>query len=208
MGVGSVKPVTRLGLLGGTFDPIHTTHLAMADAARADLHLDRVLFVPAGDPWHKGGRALTSAAHRLAMVEAAVAGLADLAVSDLEIQRPGPTYTVDTLVALRAQGYSAIWLILGSDALADLPNWHKPGRLIALARLAVVRRSGYAVAPERLEDLLPGLAAVVDWVEMPSSSISATEIRARLRAGESVAGMVPPAVLAYIEVHGLYRDGR
>ena len=203
-----MKPVTRLGLLGGTFDPIHVTHLVMAQAARTALRLDRVLFVPAGDPWRKEGRALTPAAHRLAMVKAAVAGLADFAVSDLEIRRPGPTYTVDTLSTLHAQGHGAIWLILGSDALEDLPNWHGPGRLIVLARLAVVLRPGHAVAPERLEELLPGLAAVVDWVEMPPSSISATEIRARLRAGQSVVDMVPSAVLAYIETHALYREGR
>ena len=203
-----MKPVARLGLLGGTFDPIHCAHLTMAQAARVALHLDRVLFVPAGDPWRKEGRALTPPAHRLAMVEAAVAGLADGAVSDLEIRRPGPTHTVDTLVALRAQGHGAIWLILGSDALEDLPNWHEPGRLIVLARLAVVRRPGHIVVPERLEELLPGLAVVVDWVEMPPCSISATEIRARIRAGQSLAGMVPPAVLAYIEAHGLYRNDR
>lgn len=203
-----MKPVARLGLLGGTFDPIHAAHLTVADAVRVALHLDRVLFVPAGDPWRKEGRAMTPAAHRLAMVEAAVAGLVDLTGSDLEIRRPGPTHTVDTLVALRAQGYPAIWMILGADALADLPNWHEPGRLIALARLAAVRRPGHPVGPERLDELLPGLATVVDWVEMPPSPISATAIRARLRAGESVAGMAPPAVLAYIKAHALYRDGR
>jgi nicotinate-nucleotide adenylyltransferase len=201
-----VTPVARcrLGLMGGSFDPIHTVHLRMAAAARAALRLDRVLFVPAGDPWRKRRRAVTPAAHRLAMVKAAVRGRRGFAAADLEVRRPGPTYTVETLEALRAQGYRRIWFILGSDALMDLPRWHEPARLIRLARLALVARPGAAVDWAALERAVPGLRARVDVVEMAPSPVAATRIREALRRGGAAPADIPPAIVRYIREHGLY----
>ena len=200
--------VTRLGVLGGTFDPPHTAHLQLAETARAALRLDRVLLIPAGDPWRKRDVPVTTAAHRFAMTAAAVEGRTGLAVSDMEIRRAGPTYTTDTLRALHSQGYAPIWFILGSDALEDLPQWHAPRQIIALARLAVAPRPGSTVRPKQVDRLLPGLAAAVDWLPIDPLAVSASAIRGDITAGRPAADRVPPAVLAYIEEHELYRPGR
>jgi len=194
----------RLGVFGGTFDPIHAAHLALARAAREALALDRVLFVPAGDPWRRGGRVVATAADRLAMTIAAVEHEPAWSVADLEVRRRGPSHTVDTLTHLRAQGYRRLWFILGSDALQDLPHWHDPGHLLGLCRLAVAHRPGYALDAAALEELLPGLSRVVDWVPMEPMAISATDLRARLATGEDLVGLVPAPVLAYVREHGLY----
>ena len=194
----------RVGVLGGTFDPIHRAHLAIAAAARDSLALERVLFVPAGDPWRKRGRAVTPARQRLAMVEAAVANDATFAVADLEVRRPGPSYTVETLAALRAEGYGPLWFIVGSDSLLDLPHWREPPRLLSLARLAAITRPGAALEAAALDQILPGLAAALDWVPMAPIDLSATELRRRLASGEEVRGAVPGPALAYIRAHGLY----
>ena len=200
--------VTRLGVLGGTFDPPHSAHLQLAEAARSALALDRVLFVPAGDPWRKRGVPVTAAAHRFAMTTAAVEGQAGLSVSDMEVRRAGPTYTADTLRALQARARTLIWFILGSDALEDLPQWHAPQQIIALARLAVAVRPGSTVLPEQLDRLLPGLAAAVDWLPLDPLAVSASAIRGDIAAGRPAAACVPPAVWTYIEEHGLYGVGR
>lgn len=204
----AVGYVSRIGVLGGTFDPPHLVHLRLAAVACETLRLTQVLFVTAGDPWRKRELAVTPAEHRLAMASAAVSGQEGFAVSDMEVQRPGPTHTVDTLRALRAEGHESIWFILGGDALADLPHWHAPRELIALARLAAAARPGSEIAEDHLERLVPGLAAVVDWLPFEPAAVSASAIRADLAAGRSVADRVPPAVLAYIEEHGLYRGAR
>ena len=196
--------VTRLGVLGGTFDPLHNAHLALAEVARSILQLDQVLLVPAGDPWRKRDVPVTAAAHRFAMTAAAVEGRAGLAVSDMEVRRAGPTYTTDTLRTLQSQGRGPIWFILGSDALEDLPHWHDPRQIIALARLAVAARPGSAVPPEQLDRLLPGLAAAVDWLPLDPLAVSASAIRGAIAAGRPAAERLPPAVWAYIEEHGLY----
>lgn len=199
-----MRPVGRLGVLGGTFDPPHQAHLALATAARRSLDLDLVLFVPAGDPWRKRGRPITSAAHRLAMVEAALAGSPDCAVSDLELRRPGPSYTSDTLRALVEQGHDAIWFIVGADALLDLPYWHAPGEIVRLARLAVAARPGRPVDVAALDAQVPGLAAALDWVAMTPIDLSATALRARLEARSETGGLIPGPVRAYIRAHSLY----
>jgi len=202
--------VRRTGILGGTFDPPHVAHLALASAARNALRLDAVLFIPAGDPWRKAGRPMSPAADRLAMVRAAVAGLPWARVSAIEVDREGPTYTLDTvetLIAERGEAAGQWWFILGEDALRDLPHWHEPQRLIARVRLAVARRGGAAgplVTPE-LAAALPGIEDRVDAVPMPSMDVSATDIRARVREGRSTEGLLPEAVRAYIDAHGLYR---
>lgn len=201
----------RRGVLGGTFDPPHLAHLALATAARATLDLERVLFIPAGDPWRKADRAVTAARHRLAMVRAAVAALPWAEVSTVEVDREGPTYTVDTFTALQAQDEpgDAWWFIIGADALHDLPRWREPQRLIERVRLAVAPRAEDGAVPAlitpALRAALPGIEARVDVVPMPPMDISATEIRDRIARGASTQGLLPEAVRAYIDAHGLYR---
>jgi nicotinate-nucleotide adenylyltransferase len=193
----------RIGVLGGTFDPVHRGHLALAGAAREELALDEVLFVPAGQPWRKAGRIVAPAEHRLAMLRLALEGEAGFRVETLELEREGPSYTADTLEALRAaRPDDEMYLILGEDALADLPNWVRPERILALATLAVARRAG---VPPTAGEGLPGLRERVVWLKMPLVAVSATEIRECIRRGESIGELVPPAVEAYIRERGLYR---
>lgn len=193
----------RLGVLGGTFDPVHVGHLALGRVARDQLALDQVLFVPAGQPWRKPDREITPDEHRLAMVRLAVEGESAFAVSTMELEREGPSYTADTLEAVhRERPDDELFFIVGQDALADLPHWVRPERIIELARLAVARRPGAPAVPA---DALRGLRERVVWLEMPPLDVSATEIRRRLRKGESVDGMLPPAVEVYIRENRLYR---
>lgn len=195
----------RSGLLGGTFDPPHRAHLALAEASREALLLDRVVFVPAGDPWRKAGREVTPAADRLAMTRAAIEGLPWAEVSDIEVRRDGPSYTADTLEALAADG-GEWWFILGADALADMRHWRSPDRIVALARLAVARRPDASLedALAALDALVPGIRSRVDEVPMPLLEVSATDLRARLRDGRPVDNLVPAGVLRVIEERGLY----
>ncbi len=199
----------RWGILGGTFDPPHRMHLAVARAAMDQLRLTRVLFVPAGGPWRKADSRVGPAADRLAMTRLAVAAAPGFACSDMELRRGGPTYTRDTLAALRAQapaaaGPPALWFILGADALADLPNWHEPERIIALARLAAVARPGAALDAAALDAIVPGLAARVDWLALAPDPLSASALRRRIAAGEPLGADADPAVVAYARRRGLY----
>ncbi|MDA0301206.1 MAG: nicotinate-nucleotide adenylyltransferase [Chloroflexi bacterium] len=205
-----VEGVTRFGIMGGTFDPPHVAHLALAAAAREALTLDRVLFIPAGDPWRKAGRSVTPATHRLAMVEAAVAHLDWVEVSRMEIERNGPTYTLDTVGELTTTRPGAWWLIIGEDALLDLPMWHQPQHLIMRVRLAVARRDAEGVEQPLITDALraglPGIEDRVDVVPMPRMDVSATNIRSRIESGLPTEGLLPDTVRAYIDEHGLYRE--
>ena len=194
----------RAGVLGGTFDPVHRGHLALAGAAREELALDEVLFVPAGQPWRKAGRIVAPAEHRLAMLRLALEGEQAFRVETLELEREGPSYTADTLEALRAaRPDNELFLVLGEDALADLPNWVRPERILELATLAVASRAN---SQKAAADWLPGLEERIVWLKMPLVPVSATEIRDRVRLGESIGELVPPSVEAYIWEHGLYRD--
>ena len=186
-----------IGLLGGTFDPPHIGHLALAECARVQLGLDRVHFLPAGDPWRKAGAGVTPRGRRLAMTRLAIAGNPDFLLDAREIERDGPTYTVDTLRELRDEGVGGIALILGGDALADMPAWREPEAIAALATLAVAPRGDEQAAPAA------GAAAVV--VEMPPIALSSTLLRERVRAGKPIRYLTPEAVEAYIRGHGLYR---
>jgi nicotinate-nucleotide adenylyltransferase len=193
----------KVGVLGGTFDPVHLGHLVLAEQARAELELDLVLFVPAGEPWRKSHRVITHGADRLEMLRRAVEGNDGFGISSVELTREGPTYTADTLQELAAERLDdAFWFIVGADALADLPNWHEPARIVRHARLAVAPRGDEAepVLPE-----IPGIAGRVDRFTMPRIEVSSTDLRARVAAGRSVRYLVPEAVRAYIEAHGLYR---
>ncbi len=197
----------RLGLLGGTFDPVHRGHLALARAARDELGLDEVLFLPAGQPWRKAGRMIASNEHRLAMLRRALEGEAAFRVSMMELERPGPSYTADTLEALRDdRPEDELFFLLGEDALMDLPNWARPQRILELARLAVVRRADTsAEALEETERRVPGLGERVIWLKMPVVAVSATEIRKRVYGGQPIGDLVPATVEEYIRKQGLYR---
>lgn len=184
----------RLGVLGGTFDPIHLGHLVLGEAAREQLGLDRVLFVPAGTQWRKSGREIASAEHRVAMAELAVADNPAFEVSTVEVERPGPSYTADTLEELAKTPDAELFLVLGKDAYEDLPNWVRPDRIRELASVAVAARNGEQVTVEP-----PAVR-----LEMPEIGISATDIRQRVAAGRSILYLVPTAVGAYIRKHGLY----
>jgi nicotinate-nucleotide adenylyltransferase len=194
----------RIGVLGGTFDPVHIAHLRLAEAARESLSLDEVLFVPAGQPWRKSDRRIAAAEHRLAMLELAIAGNDDFAISDLELRRPGPTYTADTLELLAGERLDdEFYFIVGTDALADLPNWHEPQRIVAHATLAVAARALEQVNAPTID--VPGAAARFEPFPMIRMDVSSTDIRARVAAGRSIRYLVPDMVAGYIAEHRLYR---
>ncbi len=197
----------RLGILGGTFDPVHRGHLALARAGRDELGLDEVLLLPAGQPWRKAGRTIAADEHRLAMLRRALEGEAAFQVSMMELERPGPSYTADTLEARRDdRPEDELFFLLGEDALMDLPNWSRPQRILELARLAVARRADSS--PEALEEAerrLLGLGERVIWLKMPAVAVSATEIRERVRGGQPIGNLVPATVEEYIRKQRLYR---
>ena len=195
----------RIGMMGGTFDPIHVGHLAIADDVREALGLERILFVPAGTPPHKPAAAVTPVEHRLAMVEAAIGDNAAFALSRIEVDRPGPSYTVDTVEALAAT--FDVTVILSVETFHELPSWHEPDRLFAAAQMAVVPREGYAAPdPAWLTQTFPGREDRVRYVEAPHLGVSSTGIRARICAGRTIRYLVPPAVASYIGANGLYRS--
>ena len=188
----------RIGVMGGTFDPPHDGHLALARAAAAQLHLDRVMLVPAAQPPHKPGGATMPAAQRIALVRAAVADDPLLEASGEEIDRPGPSYTADTLERIAASNPGAdLWFILGADQLEGFPGWRRPERIVELARLAVASRPG---AGDPAMDFLAGAVAAgrVDVVDMPEVPISSTDVRARIARGEDVSHLVPAPVAAML----------
>jgi nicotinate-nucleotide adenylyltransferase len=195
------------GVFGGTFDPIHHAHLAVAEAALDDLGLADVTFIPAGQPPHKADRVISPAADRLAMVEAAIADNPGFRVSSIEVERDGPSYTVDTLAALAGAGIERLALIVSMDSFLGLPTWHEPERVLELATLVVAPREGVDDAPEDfLATHLPGVSASVVRLDGPHLRLSASEVRARAAAGRSVRYLVPDAVAAYIGDHALYRS--
>ena len=191
--------------MGGTFDPIHVGHLAVAEEAREALGLDRILFVPAGRPPHKNAANVTALEHRVVMVELAIADNRGFELSRVEIDRPGPSYTVDTLEELATSG-DQLTVILSAETFAELPTWHAPDRLFEAARVAVAPRWGYpAPDPEWLAAAFPGRKARVTYLEGPRLGVSSTALRARVAAGRSVRYLVPAPVAAYIDSHRLYR---
>lgn len=198
------------GIFGGTFDPIHLAHLAIAEAARDAFDLHRVLFVVAARPPHKPGVSITPVDDRLAMVEAAVADNAAFETSRIEVDRDGPSYTVDTLAAVHAREPDAhLALILSAESYAELPTWREPARILELADLIVVPRDGYPDADERLiAERFPEAPAAIGFLDGPRMRLSASEIRDRAATRRSVRYLVPDAVATYIGDHGLYQDLR
>ncbi len=199
------------GILGGTFDPIHYAHLAVAEQAREALSLTGVLFVPAGVPPHKQGLAMSSATAREAMVALAIADNPTFRLSRVEIDRPGPSYSVDTVELLLrkdlpAEGRQYVF-ILSVEALAGLQSWHEPRRLLELSLVAVVPRLGHPL-PDRgwLARHFPGQEDRVLFLDGPDLGHSASDIRRRASEGRTIRYLVPPTVEAYIHDHGLYRQ--
>ena len=207
-----VRPADRrIGILGGTFDPIHFGHLVIAEQVAEVLSLDRVLFVPARVPPHKPGVVVTPAEDRAEMVALAIGGNAAFILSRIELDRDGPSFTVDTLDILideaASQGVEReFFFILSSEAIAGLPAWRDPWRLLSLCRLAVVPRSGHPF-PDRawLDARFPGRADRIISVETLPLAHSASTIRERAIEGRSIRYLVPPAVETYIHEHRLYR---
>lgn len=193
-----------VGLLGGTFDPIHLGHLVLAESARESFGLEKVVFMPAGQPPHKPDAVVAPAGDRLRMVEMAVAGNPYFTVSTLEVERPGPSYTVETVAALQRAEPGLEWcLIVGSDALVEIQTWHQYKRLFGMVRILAAARPGTELAlPDGLEDW----AGRVVFFHPPSLAISSTAIRERARMGLSLRYLVPDRVAAYIRERGLYRD--
>ena len=187
----------KIGVLGGTFDPVHVGHVATAAEVRHALGLDRVLLVVAGDPWQKRGRVVAAAEDRLALVRAAVAGIDGVEASAIEVERDGPSVTADTLEALSAPGRD-LFLVLGADAVANMPTWKRLEDTRGLATIVVVERAG------DLDVHPPGAGWRVAHVRVPRLDVASTDLRARLAAGRPVDGLVPESVLAEIRRRGLY----
>ncbi|HQE91821.1 MAG TPA: nicotinate-nucleotide adenylyltransferase [Anaerolineae bacterium] len=198
---------SRIGILGGSFDPPHYGHLALAETARVQLHLDGVLFVPAGEPPHKRNRPLSSAEDRAAMTAAAIADNPAFMLSRVDLDRPGPHYTVDMLTLLRAQypDIDACFLLLGEDSLHDLPLWYNPQGILELAYLAVMPRLSQRVDLAELTAALPFVATKLVWLDVPLVNLAATDLRRRVSEGLPLRYLVPPSVEAYIHEHNLYQ---
>jgi nicotinate-nucleotide adenylyltransferase len=198
----------KIGILGGTFDPVHNAHLIIAEEVKKRFALRTVIFVPAGQPWLKTDHPITPAEHRLAMLRLALAEKPGFTISEVELERAGPSYSVDTVAELMgALGEKTeFYFILGWDNLNQLPRWHEPARLITLCTLVAVHRPGVP-RPDltALDDKIPGASGRVIILDSPSEDISATDIRERVRKGEDIRHLVPAPVAEYIKKHNLYQ---
>ncbi len=198
----------RIGILGGTFDPPHLGHLVIAEQARANLNLAKVYFVPAKQPPHKLNEPVSPLKERAAMLKLAVDDYPFFGLSMIEASRPGPSYTVDTIRLMRDEFPPAteLYFIMGMDSLENLPTWHKPEELVKRCCLAVLRRPGYHVDLDKLEEQVPGVKSSVVFIPAPELDISSSDLQERVRRGQSIHYMVPDAVAEYIEEHHLYQD--
>jgi len=201
---GSGQP-RRIGIFGGTFDPVHNGHLYIANALRAALDLERVVWVPAGRPPHKTGQIVSSDHDRLAMLNLALAGSAADQIDTIDIERSGPSYTADTLDSL-AECFAPARLVflMGEDSLRDLPTWHDPDRLLEAAELAVAARPEVDADLDSIARQVPAVKGRVHLVPTKEIAISSSEIRRRVGEHQSIQGLVPAAVEAYIRDHELY----
>ena len=197
----------RTGIFGGTFDPIHNGHLTVAEYVCAEIALDHVLFIPAGRPWFKESQTVTDAKHRLEMTRLAVADIPHFAVSDVEVRREGPTYTIDTLTELRREKGEGVevYFILGIDALNEFHRWRRPCDVLDMAAIVGVTRPGAeTVDRAALDSIREGASDEVVVVDGPRIDISAADIRRRMSEGLSVRSMIPRAVEDYAKRHVLY----
>ena len=213
-----MTPIKRLGVLGGTFDPPHYGHLLLADTARVQLSLDQVIFVPVGTPPHKPLTQPTDVIHRVALIQAALADAREPAfvLSRIDVDRPGPHYTVDALTLVREMHPEAdVWFLIGADSLNDLPKWHMPNRIMLLSRLGVLPRSGYEPDLDVLAARLSGADAAmprvvlrnqVDWLAGPALDVSSSALRERVRRGLPLRFLTSPSVEGYLRQHRLYEE--
>ena len=197
----------NIGVMGGTFDPIHNGHLIVAEETKAQLNLAEVLFVPAGQPWLKPNSPVSAAEHRVEMVRLAIANKPYCRLSTMEIERAGYSYTVDTIAELKSElgAGDELFFILGWDSLAQLPLWKEPSRLIRMCRLVAVPRPGYPIPDLKfMEPKVPGLSQRVILMDKPEIDIDATEIRNRVAQGLSIRHLVLEPVERYIKQYRLY----
>ncbi len=196
----------RIGILGGTFDPPHVGHLILAQHAVDAIGLTRLLFMPAGDPPHKQMDTKTPVEHRLAMLDCATHDNPQFTISRVDVDRPGPHYSVDMIKLVQAEyAQSELYFIMGGDSLRNLPKWYQPQELIHLCRIAVMRRPQSEISVDMHATTLPELAQRLTIVDAPLIDISSTAIVARIEAGLRIRYLVPDAVLEYINTNQLYR---
>ncbi|UCG54276.1 MAG: nicotinate-nucleotide adenylyltransferase [Dehalococcoidia bacterium] len=199
----------KTGILGGTFDPVHSGHLKVAVVVKEELNLDEVIFIPTGSPWLKAGKVVLPAEHRLNMLRLAITGQSHFRISTLELERNGPTYSVDTLVEMK-QGMvdnNELFFIIGWDNLAQLQHWHQPQRLILLCHLVAVPRIGYPFPNlSSIEAVIPGISQRLIMLEKPHIDISASATRQMVRQGLSISHLVPKGVEEYIKDNRLYQE--
>lgn len=202
---------TRIGIMGGTFDPIHYGHLVTAEEARHDFQLDQVLFVPSGQPPHKTDRSITLSKHRYLMTVLATLTNPHFAVSRVDIDRPGPSYTIDTIELVRQQygPDEEYFFISGADAILELLTWKEPERLLGLCEFIAATRPGFPLTElaETVGELGEQYGARVHVLTVPALAISSTDVRQRVASGRPIRYLVPETVLYYIEKNRLYRPG-
>lgn len=198
----------RIGIFGGSFNPLHQGHLIVAEFAAESINLDQVLFTPVVHPPHRSGSELAPIQHRLAMIEMAIAGNTRFFTSLVDVERPGPHYSVETVQILEQQfAGSQLYFVMGGDSFKSFPRWHQPEQIVEHCRLAVMRRPSHKpVEPDMHDALMPNLHQRVDMIEAPPIGISATRVREQLATGRSVRYLVPDNVLDYIHTHNLYQE--
>ena len=197
----------KIGILGGTFDPIHNGHLKIAEAARKKLGLNEVYFMPAAKTPLKEGISISAVKRRVEMVRLAIAGKPHFKLSTIELDRPGPSYTADTIAELRKKlgAETELYFIIGWDSLSQFARWREPARIIRMCRLVAVPRPGYTMPDAKaLEAAIPGMSESLIVLDKPEIAISATEIRERVARGQSIRRLVPEEVAGYIQKNGLY----
>lgn len=201
---------SKLGLLGGSFDPIHVGHLIVAEILAYRLDLDHVVFLPAANPPHKPTRELAPGDVRLEMIRRSIEGAPGFSVSEVDLRRPGPSYTADSLAEIRdaVSEDTQLYFLMGMDSLRDFPGWHKPDKVAELARLGVARRPGVDVSQMDIERQVPEARGRIEIVNVPLIDISSSDIRDRVRFGQPFRFQVVPAVAEYILETGLYRDSQ
>ena len=205
----SIPPdCSKLGLLGGSFDPIHIGHLIVAEILADRLELDHVVFIPAANPPHKPAQALAPAEVRLEMIRRSIDGVEGFTVSEIDLRRPGPSYTADSLEAVRNVVSSAtdLYFLMGMDSLRDFPGWHRPDTIARLARLGIARRPGVDVSRIDVERQVPKARGRIEIVNVPLIDISSSDIRDRARTDRPFRFQVMPGVADYIRETGLYRE--
>lgn len=202
------KQFERVGIFGGSFNPLHQGHLIVAEFAAETIGLERVLFAPVVHPPHRDGKLLMAIEHRLAMIETAINDNDRFQLTLVDVERPGPHYSVDTVQIIQDQyPGSQLYFVMGGDSFKSFPSWHAPDEIVEYCRLAVMRRpSSKPVQPSMHQAAMPNLHERVDMIEAPPIGISATRVREQLGIGKSVRYLVPDRVLTYIHANNLYQE--